>query len=87
MKEDSKEETRKAPACRINKGPKEGILIDRYFQMPGGGFLARDHFLSRVSATGGQKGGFSQKWIFKCLGEDSWRRLGFLVLGRFAGLN
>ena len=68
MKEDSKEETRKAPACRINKGPKEGILIDRYFQMPGGGFLARDHFLSRVSATGGsnrgQKGAFSQKCIF-----------------------
>ena len=35
----------------------------------------------------GVKWVFSQKWIFKCLGEDSWRRLGFLVLGRFAGLN
>ena len=78
MKEDSKEETRKAPVCRINRGQKGSILIDRYFQMPGGGFLARDRFLSRVSATGGPKGrkkgpfrknGFFNAWA-RIHGED-----------------
>ena len=83
MKEDSKEETRKAPVCAGSTGPKgehshrsvfpnawaripgerplfeqgernwgsnrgkKGLFAKMDFLMPGRGFMARDHFLSR----------------------------------------
>ena len=60
--------------CRINRGQKGSILIDRYCKMPGRGFLARDHFLSRVSATGGsnrgKKGAFRKNGFF-----NAWARI------------
>ena len=41
-----------------------GLFAKMYFLLPGRGFLARDHFLRKVSATGGPKGPFFKNVFF-----------------------
>ena len=74
--------------CRINRGQAGGILIDRYFQMPGRGFLARDRFLSRVSATGGSnrgKKGLFAKMDFLMPGRGFMAKTGIFSFGSVGG--
>ena len=74
--------------CRINRGQKEGILIDRYCKMPGRGFMARDHFLSRVSATGdpiAAKRGLFAKMDFLMPGRGFMAKTGVCSFGSVCG--
>ena len=57
-------------------GPKGGFRKNVFFYA-WGRIHGEDWVLRREGTIWGVKRAFSQKWIFKCLGEDSWRRHAF----------
>ena len=49
--------------CRINRCQAGGILIDRYFQMPGRGFMAKTGIFSFGSVCGSKLGSYASNTV------------------------